>query len=112
MFSVLAIGSIIMVTGVLLLIPISLETVYAQRASPAGNSTSNKTSISVSQLNGPFQGNSIKLFVIVSFVKDDQWKTIDNYASHGWDIKSIVPFFKRYIVVLEKEETKLNQTRS
>lgn len=83
---------------------------YAQFSLP-GNSTSNDT-ITASQARKtiPYQGDSVKLIVVSSLVREDQWKPIDNYTSNGWEIKAMVPYMKRHIVVLEKEQVG-NETR-
>lgn len=99
-----AIGSGLLLISVMLFTAIYIRVTYAQPTS-SGNSTSNNSSIilSLPKKTGLYNGDSIKLFVVSSLVKEDQWKPIDNYTSHGWDIKAMVPFIKRYIVILEKE---------
>lgn len=54
----------------------------------------------------PFQGQSIKLFDVTSWLRASQWQPIDSYISHGYEIKAIVPrqtasHTQHYIVVLE-----------
>lgn len=111
MNSVLAIGSVLLLTCFLVLVPITLGATYAQ-ITLTGNNTSKNTSASVPPPNmtSPYQGNSIKIFVVGSFVREEQWKPINDYASHGWDIKSILPSSNRFVVVLEKE-SQGNQTK-
>lgn len=100
----LAIGYGLLLIGVMVFTPVDIGVTYAQDTSP-GNSTSNNASITLSapKKTSPYQGDSIKLFVISSLVREDQWKPIDNLTSHAWDIKAMVPFNKRYIVILEKD---------
>jgi hypothetical protein len=49
----------------------------------------NKSS-SVTTPLSPFQGHSIKIFNIGRF-SGKEWQSIDNYTSHGYEIKAVVP---------------------
>lgn len=97
--------------SVMVFAPIEIRFTYAQ-LSLSGNSTSNNTFITISPAKKtvPYQGDSIKLIVVSSLVNEDQWKPIDNYTAYGWEFKALVPYVKRFIVVLEKEEGG-NETR-
>lgn len=97
--------------SVMVIAPIEIWFTYAQLSS-SGNSTSNNTFITISPAKKtvPYMGDSIKLIVVSSLVDEDQWKPIDNYTSHGWELKAMLPYIKRFIVVLEKEEAG-NETR-
>ncbi len=65
-----------------------------------------KQSPSVTTPYSPFQGHSIKIFNIKGF-SAKEWQSVDNYTSHGYEIKAVVPredklgHISYYSVILE-----------
>ena len=50
-----------------------------------------------------YTGQSLKIFSVWNFNAEQLWKPIDNYTSNGYDLKAVVPFNERYMIVLEKD---------
>ncbi|MDP9287626.1 MAG: hypothetical protein M3P08_05445 [Thermoproteota archaeon] len=57
---------------------------------PSTSNSTNETASAFANPSIPFQGKSILIFNVLGFNKVEQWNIIDNYVSHGYDIKGII----------------------
>jgi hypothetical protein len=85
-----------------------IQIILAQNDAALGNEAANSTISPVTPVNatkkaGLFEGQSIKILIFTSWVRENQWEPIDNYTSNGYDIKSILPVENRFYVILERE---------
>jgi hypothetical protein len=49
-----------------------------------------------------FDGTSLKIFSVWNFNNENVWEPLDNYTSNGYELKAVVPFKERYVVIFEK----------
>lgn len=74
---------------------IGTQSSYAKSISKASSNSS-----STSPAPSPFNGKSIKIFLVSGFYNAKQWQPIDNLTSNGYDIKSIVPGKATFYIIL------------
>jgi hypothetical protein len=113
--SFISVSLSILIVATIASAPVIMKVAHAQELMPilisattGNNISSNKLTSTPTTTNGAYQGTSIKLFMLDTLVRSEQWNPVDNYVSQGWDIKVMLPLANetKFLIVLQKEPIK------